>query len=55
MKVLVFAFLVLAEVASAHPAPQLLPPPGVGGPLPFPPAPPVRNKGLVGGLVDTLL
>ncbi|KAI9481964.1 hypothetical protein BX667DRAFT_504871 [Coemansia mojavensis] len=53
MKVLVFAFLVLAEVASAHPAPQLLPP-GYA-PQPYPPAPPVRNKGLVGGLIDGLL
>ncbi|KAJ2629951.1 hypothetical protein H4R22_003013 [Coemansia sp. RSA 1290] len=53
MKVLVFAFLVLAEVASAHPAPQLLPP-GYA-PQPYPPAPPVRNKGLVGSLIDGLL
>ncbi|KAJ2852662.1 hypothetical protein IWW36_000019 [Coemansia brasiliensis] len=54
MKVLVFAFLVLAEIASAHPAPQFLPP-GYTPPLPYPPAPPVRNKGLVGGLIDGLL
>ncbi|KAJ2454942.1 hypothetical protein EV183_001203 [Coemansia sp. RSA 2336] len=53
MKVLVFAFLVLAEVASAHPAPQFLPP-GYA-PQPYPPAPEVRNKGLVGGLIDGLL
>ncbi|KAJ1838298.1 hypothetical protein LPJ70_005518, partial [Coemansia sp. RSA 2708] len=55
MKVLVFAFLVLAEVASAHPAPQVPLPPPPYPPLPYPPAPPVRNKGIVGGLVDTLL
>ncbi|KAJ2796323.1 hypothetical protein H4R20_005567, partial [Coemansia guatemalensis] len=53
MKVLVVAFLVLAEVATSSPAPQA--PFGFGAPLPYPPAPPVRNKGLVGGLVDGLL
>ncbi|KAJ2860860.1 hypothetical protein FB639_005575, partial [Coemansia asiatica] len=53
MRVLVFAFAVLAEVAMSRPVPQnpLL----IGPPLPYPPAPPVRNKGVVGGLVDTLL
>ncbi|KAJ1722789.1 hypothetical protein LPJ53_002845, partial [Coemansia erecta] len=53
MRVLVFAFAVLAEVAMGHPVAQL--PIPFGAPLPYPPAPPVRNKGIVGGLVDTLL
>ncbi|KAJ1844794.1 hypothetical protein LPJ73_005054, partial [Coemansia sp. RSA 2703] len=60
MRVLVFAFAVLAEVAMGHPVAQLpvpfgVPPVPFGAPLPYPPAPPVRNKGVVGGLVDTLL
>ncbi|KAJ2860259.1 hypothetical protein GGH94_005629 [Coemansia aciculifera] len=54
MRVLLVAFVVLAQVATANPLPQL-PPPFFNGPLPYPPAPLVRNKGIVGGLIDTLL
>ncbi|KAJ1672053.1 hypothetical protein GGF38_000331 [Coemansia sp. RSA 25] len=54
MRVLLAAFVVLAQVATANPVPQL-PPPFFNGPLPYPPAPLVRNKGIVGGLLDTLL
>ncbi|KAJ1737163.1 hypothetical protein LPJ72_000739 [Coemansia sp. Benny D160-2] len=53
MRVLVFAFLVLADIASSRPAPQA--PIPFGASLPYPPAPPVRNKGIVGGLIDGLL
>ncbi|KAJ2132145.1 hypothetical protein IW136_005152, partial [Coemansia sp. RSA 678] len=51
MKVLVFAFVVLAEVASAHPAPQF----GPGGPTVLAPVSAVHNTGLIGGLLDSLL
>ncbi|KAJ2019808.1 hypothetical protein GGI14_001307 [Coemansia sp. S680] len=54
MRVLLAAFVVLAQVATANPLPQL-PPPFFNGPLPYPPPPLVRNKGIVGGLIDTLL
>ncbi|KAJ2390381.1 hypothetical protein GGI23_005634, partial [Coemansia sp. RSA 2559] len=53
MRVLVFAFLVLADIATSNPVPQG--PIPFGAPLPFPPAPLVRNKGIVGGLLDALL
>ncbi|KAJ2690997.1 hypothetical protein IWW39_000356 [Coemansia spiralis] len=54
MRVLLAAFVVLAQVATANPLPQV-PPPFFNGPLPYPPAPFVRNKGIVGGLLDSLL
>ncbi|KAJ2816290.1 hypothetical protein FBU31_006634, partial [Coemansia sp. 'formosensis'] len=54
MRVLLAAFVVLAQVATANPVPQV-PPPFFNGPLPYPPAPLVRNKGIVGGLIDSLL
>ncbi|KAJ2737046.1 hypothetical protein IW152_000309 [Coemansia sp. BCRC 34962] len=54
MRVLLAAFVVLAQVATANPLPQA-PSPFFNGPLPYPPAPFVRSKGIVGGLVDSLL